>query len=733
MKNSTLSRLAQILRAVGKGEDAGMLEKLAGSYLEDPEEAKEKARMEQELLEKYLAEHGVEKVDPIGDPYVPMEEQPEEVLKRQKHMTIKKKRDEDAQEDVIPPPTPPVQPTPPVPDDVPGVEKPKKKRKRRSKEEIEEEKDKKQYEAALKSLREQNIIPGISEWEKMREEKWLDEEAEKRKRRLRGIDRRPWDRYFGQSGDILDPAWDDYSDGSGKKPSLTKMLDFVKTWRHSEDPPYMRMDTLAKLIEEGQTPEDVKREFVWHPEWKEASEDDLRNFAKDFPQFAPKDYYPNQRVQLLQTLISEGYSPEQIADMTVGDWKDDPGFMSSRRHRMWDELDKDLVSEPPKETPPPLPSEEDEEILDVDPEDIVEIEEEPEDILTLDPEDIIEIPDAKTLMQEHYIFPKLFENLMNAIPRSAEHLIKNPQDMEKMFQQEGFEEFVRDKIGLSPKRLQDFFNTLHEKGLTMSKNPETGKFEIDTDISTAQKQEIFKKLAEIADRLDKVGSTDEADLIDEFMAKHAVEQEQPAEEKGQLLDVVKQVENEIVGAGDEDSLKNIIMQLIGALKEFVEDLGSPPGAGAVPVGAMASSKPILSKRAYVPLDWKGEDAKSDQSKRYDSKYHRSIQIRDKDKKPPEDREGRQEHHSTTYRPVDSSLSTRYCPDHVGAMMGRVGESTYQCPIDNEVYNWEVGYTTYDGKDVPGSSVAGQTPGATGYFETPARIFDSREQTLNRIN
>lgn len=62
-----------------------------------------------------------------------------------------------------------------------------------------------------------------------------------------------------------------------------------------------------------------------------------------------------------------------------------------------------------------------------------------------------------------------------------------------------------------------------------------------------------------------------------------------------------------------------------------------------------------------------------------------------------------------YRPLEAPLNTRYCPDHPGAQIARVGESQWQCMMDNKVYNFEAGYTTLKGNKVPGGNVSMQTP------------------------
>ena len=82
--------------------------------------------------------------------------------------------------------------------------------------------------------------------------------------------------------------------------------------------------------------------------------------------------------------------------------------------------------------------------------------------------------------------------------------------------------------------------------------------------------------------------------------------------------------------------------------------------------------------------------------------------------------------------MGSHLNTRYCPDHHGVQTVRIGERVYQCSLDKKIYNYETGYTTYKGENIPGGSVAHQTPESSDYFAAPSRIFDSRENLMNPI-
>lgn len=79
-----------------------------------------------------------------------------------------------------------------------------------------------------------------------------------------------------------------------------------------------------------------------------------------------------------------------------------------------------------------------------------------------------------------------------------------------------------------------------------------------------------------------------------------------------------------------------------------------------------------------------------------------------------------------YTILEHALSTRTCPDHPGAQMARVGESTWQCDLDKKVFNYATGYTTEKGEKVPGGDVANQT---LKDYPDPQSMFDTRESRL----
>ena len=82
-----------------------------------------------------------------------------------------------------------------------------------------------------------------------------------------------------------------------------------------------------------------------------------------------------------------------------------------------------------------------------------------------------------------------------------------------------------------------------------------------------------------------------------------------------------------------------------------------------------------------------------------------------------------------YRPLETSLSTRYCPDHAGTSVVRIADYTFQCPLDKKIYSYTEGFTTMKGNKVPGTSVENQTQSLSDR-ELEKMHFSTRESQLN---
>lgn len=83
-----------------------------------------------------------------------------------------------------------------------------------------------------------------------------------------------------------------------------------------------------------------------------------------------------------------------------------------------------------------------------------------------------------------------------------------------------------------------------------------------------------------------------------------------------------------------------------------------------------------------------------------------------------------------YRPLETSLSSRYCPDHPGTSVIRVADDVYQCPLDKKIYNYKEGFETMRHNIVPGTSVQNQTQALTSR-QLEETSFSTRESKLKQ--
>lgn len=222
-----------------------------------------------------------------------------------------------------------------------------------------------------------------------------------------------------------------------------------------------------------------------------------------------------------------------------------------------------------------------------------------------------------------------------------------------------------------------------------------------------------KELIALANHLDECGAKEEADMIDVLLQSLPVEVV--------IVEVPEPTESELAPEGKEDkqmveeekeaTVFSDMFEKLANIADILDTAGLIEEAGMVDDFIQKTAKDVLKS----VVDWKEENPKTEQSHRYDSKYHHEQQIFDPKKQTLDVKE----HHVKTYQPTGKPLSTRYCPDHVGVSLVRVGEGIFQCSLDGQIFNF----------DLEGS-VAGQTPSATQY-EIPSRIFDSREININR--
>lgn len=80
-----------------------------------------------------------------------------------------------------------------------------------------------------------------------------------------------------------------------------------------------------------------------------------------------------------------------------------------------------------------------------------------------------------------------------------------------------------------------------------------------------------------------------------------------------------------------------------------------------------------------------------------------------------------------YRIMEAPLSTRYCPDHAGVQVARIGEHIWQCEMDKKTYNFDTGFELLNGSKVPGGDVSEQTKGVS---TNNYSMFDTRQGRLD---
>jgi hypothetical protein len=103
---------------------------------------------------------------------------------------------------------------------------------------------------------------------------------------------------------------------------------------------------------------------------------------------------------------------------------------------------------------------------------------------------------------------------------------------------------------------------------------------------------------------------------------------------------------------------------------------------------------------------------------YDSKKNNEETF--KHNKPKKQTEIK--HHNPAFQETkEKGLSSRYCKDHIGVMLSRVGDRQYECPLDGARFNYD---------DM--GSVANQTPSSSN-VAIPSRLFDPSEDVVNKVH
>jgi hypothetical protein len=140
------------------------------------------------------------------------------------------------------------------------------------------------------------------------------------------------------------------------------------------------------------------------------------------------------------------------------------------------------------------------------------------------------------------------------------------------------------------------------------------------------------------------------------------------------------------------------------------------------IGAPKGSNYTFKSAEEAELIKLREKYRADSSKFYGVGKERTDKIADESNKVIEQKVKK-------YKPNEHALSTRYCCDHPGVSVIRIGDNTVQCPLDKKIYNYESGFKLEDGSIVPPGSVSEQSQQMSNNSEQRLN-FSTREDILN---
>jgi hypothetical protein len=186
------------------------------------------------------------------------------------------------------------------------------------------------------------------------------------------------------------------------------------------------------------------------------------------------------------------------------------------------------------------------------------------------------------------------------------------------------------------------------------------------------------------------------------IAAETVENIEPAEESHITSESIESVAN--LAAALDSSGDPELQKQASVLDELLLSIAAPPNA--------ASQIKQLQDNRLVALKRKYEDPREELKKtNMIDRAEKAIDKSDMTKR---------------LTILEVPLSSRYCPDHPGVQIARVGEHIWQCEMDKKTYNFDSGFELINGTKVPGGDVAQQTQG----LNTPYHaLFDTREGRL----
>jgi len=182
---------------------------------------------------------------------------------------------------------------------------------------------------------------------------------------------------------------------------------------------------------------------------------------------------------------------------------------------------------------------------------------------------------------------------------------------------------------------------------------------------------------------------------------HQVEAAEPHQDSSLTPESIEEIA-EIANAFDQSEDSNL-KRTASVLDEILLTIGSNPSA--LKNMKIAEEERIDAlKKKYEELKKEPEAQKiADAAKAIQSSpYHEKSRI------------------------MEHPLSTRYCPDHAGVPVIRVGDALWQCSLDKKIYDYANGYTDLKGNKIPGGDVGNQ--GGVDMSDAHS-AFDTREGRL----
>ena len=204
----------------------------------------------------------------------------------------------------------------------------------------------------------------------------------------------------------------------------------------------------------------------------------------------------------------------------------------------------------------------------------------------------------------------------------------------------------------------------------------------------------------------------------------------PAEEaiaKLNLVELPKDITTTVAFA-DPQTLFSTCVSKMGALADVLDGATDPSlnkQASVIDELLLTISAPENYADNFKAAQTKKLDELRQLYQRPNEELHKVIGVEDA-KKAIEKSE-----YAKAVRPLETPLSTRYCPNHAGAPMARIGNAEWQCSLDHKVFNYEAGFTDDKGKKHPPAgapAIAEMTKRPMEYHS----LFSTREEHLNKM-